>query len=86
MGLSYYGTASFFFDFFLCYIKNFYISLLYRFSTTYTKLNKLTIMTKKNLFEEYVTPEVEVISTVVEQGFSISLGIDDAEEDTYGDF
>ena len=43
-------------------------------------------MTKKNLFEEYVTPEVEVISTVVEQGFSISLGIDDAEEDNYGDF
>ena len=43
-------------------------------------------MTKKNLFEEYVTPEVEVISTVVEQGFSLSLGIADAEEDTYGDF
>ena len=44
-------------------------------------------MKTKNLFEqEYVAPELEVISTVVEQGFSISVGIADAEEDNYGDF
>ena len=43
-------------------------------------------MATKKLFEEYVTPEVEVISTVVEQGFSLSLGIADAEEDDFGDF
>lgn len=44
-------------------------------------------MNKVNLFnEEYVAPEIEVVSTVVEAGFSLSAGIDDAEEDNYGDF
>ena len=44
-------------------------------------------MNKVNLFnEEYVAPEIEVVSTVVEAGFSLSAGIDDAEEDIYGDF
>ena len=35
---------------------------------------------------EYVAPEVEVISMSVEAGFSLSTGIEDAEEDNYGDF
>ena len=44
-------------------------------------------MNKVNLFnEEYLAPEIEVVSTVVEAGFSLSAGIDDAEEDNYGDF
>ena len=43
-------------------------------------------MMKKSIFEEYVAPELEVISTVVEAGFEISSGIADAEEDNYGDF
>ena len=43
-------------------------------------------MIKKTIFEEYVAPEVEVISTVVEAGFEISSGIADAEEDNYGEF
>ena len=30
-------------------------------------------MMKKSIFEEYVAPELEVISTVVEAGFSASL-------------
>lgn len=36
--------------------------------------------------EGYVAPELEVISTVVEQGFTMSANIDDAAEDLYGDF
>ena len=43
-------------------------------------------MKTKNLFAEYVAPEVEVVSMVVEAGFSLSMGIDDAEETYYGDF
>lgn len=44
-------------------------------------------MNKVNLFnEEYVAPEIEVVSTVVEAGFSLSASIDDALEDEYGDF
>lgn len=43
-------------------------------------------MIKKTIFEEYVAPELEVISTVVEAGFEISSGIADAEEDNYGEF
>ena len=43
-------------------------------------------MIKKTIFEEYVAPELEVISTVVEAGFELSTGIEDAEEDNYGDF
>lgn len=44
-------------------------------------------MNKVNLFnEEYVAPEFEVVSTVVEAGFSLSAGIADAEEEDYGDF
>ena len=40
-------------------------------------------MMKKSIFEEYVAPELEVISTVVEAGFSASVGdvfLDDEEE------
>ena len=36
-------------------------------------------MMKKSIFEEYVAPELEVISTVVEAGFSASF------EDVYTD-
>ena len=44
-------------------------------------------MKTKNLFEqEYVAPELEVISMTVEAGFSLSMGIADAEEDDFGDF
>ena len=44
-------------------------------------------MKTKNLFEqEYVAPELEVISTVVECGFSLSSSIEDATEEDYGDF
>ena len=44
-------------------------------------------MKKQTIFnEEYVAPEIEVISTMVEAGFALSAGIDDAEEDNYGDF
>ena len=44
-------------------------------------------MKTKNLFEqEYVAPEMEVISMTVEAGFSLSTSIDDAEEKDYGDF
>jgi hypothetical protein len=44
-------------------------------------------MNKKNFFsQEYVAPELEVISTVVECGFSLSSSIEDATEEDYGDF
>lgn len=43
-------------------------------------------MKTNKLFVEYVAPEVEVISTVVERGFELSSSIDDAEEKDYGDF
>ncbi|MBQ8493575.1 MAG: hypothetical protein IJ464_04770 [Alistipes sp.] len=44
-------------------------------------------MRKLNYFaEEYVAPELEVVSAVVEQGFDLSSDIEDAEEDNYGDF
>ena len=44
-------------------------------------------MNKQNYFEqEYVAPELEVISMSVEAGFSLSMGIADAEEDEFGDF
>ena len=44
-------------------------------------------MKKNTIFnEEYVAPEFEVISTVVEAGFALSVDISDAEEDDYGDF
>ena len=44
-------------------------------------------MKTKNLFEqEYVAPELEVISMTVEAGFELSAGIADADEDLYGDF
>ena len=44
-------------------------------------------MRKSNFFaEEYVAPEVEVISVSVEAGFSLSASIGDAEEDNYGEF
>ena len=44
-------------------------------------------MKKQFYFEqEYVAPELEVISMTVEAGFSLSTGIEDAEEYNYGDF
>jgi hypothetical protein len=44
-------------------------------------------MKKQTIFnEEYVAPEFEVISTMVEAGFALSAGIDDAYEEDYGDF
>ena len=44
-------------------------------------------MKKQTIFtEEYVAPEFEVISAVVEAGFSFSTGIADAEEDVFGEF
>ena len=45
------------------------------------KMRKQTIFT-----EEYVAPEFEVISAMVEAGFALSADISDAEEDNYGDF
>lgn len=36
--------------------------------------------------ESYEAPEMEVISTVVEYGFELSSGIDDAFEDDFGDY
>lgn len=44
-------------------------------------------MRKQNVFaEEYVAPELEVISMVVEAGFTASAGFEDSPEDDYGDF
>lgn len=44
-------------------------------------------MKKQTIFnEEYVAPEFEVISTMVEAGFALSAGIDDAVEEDYGNF
>jgi hypothetical protein len=44
-------------------------------------------MSKQSFFSgEYVAPELEVISTDVEAGFSFSVGIPDADEDNYGEF
>ena len=43
-------------------------------------------MIKKTFFEEYTAPEMEVISMVVEDGFTLSTGFDDSPEDDYGDF
>ena len=44
-------------------------------------------MNKKNFFsQEYVAPELEVISMSVEAGFSLSMGIAEAEEDNWGEF
>jgi hypothetical protein len=44
-------------------------------------------MNKKNFFsQEYVAPELEVISTIVECGFEMSSVIDDAYENDYGGF
>ena len=36
--------------------------------------------------ESYEAPEMEVISTIVEYGFDLSSGIDDAFEDDFGEF
>ena len=43
---------------------------------------------KKQLYfeQEYVAPELEVISMSVEAGFSLSMGIAEAEEDDFGEF
>ena len=44
-------------------------------------------MKKQTIFnEEYVAPEFEVISTMVEAGFALSVDINDVEEDNYGEF
>ena len=42
-------------------------------------------MMKKSIFEEYVAPELEVISTVVEAGFSLSAGIEDLGDEDFGE-
>ena len=43
-------------------------------------------MVKSNLNKEsYVAPELEVVSTIVEAGFSLSSVIDDVEVDNYED-
>ena len=34
----------------------------------------------------YEAPDFDVVLTAVEAGFSLSTGINDAEEDNYGDF
>ena len=48
---------------------------------------KLFFMKKQLYFEqEYVAPELEVISMSVEAGFSLSMGIAEAEEDNWGEF
>ena len=44
-------------------------------------------MKTKNLFEqEYVAPELEVLSMTVERGFELSVSVADAEEEWYGEF
>ena len=44
-------------------------------------------MKKQTIFtEEYVAPEFEVISAMVEAGFALSVDINDVEEDNYGEF
>lgn len=43
-------------------------------------------MIKKTIFEEYVAPELEVISTVVEAGFSASMSVDSLEEEDFGTY
>ena len=44
-------------------------------------------MNKKNFFsQEYVAPELEVLSMTVERGFELSVSIANAEEDWYGEF
>lgn len=44
-------------------------------------------MNKESIFEEYVTPELEVISMAVEAGFEASNGgFEDIDEDDYGPF
>lgn len=56
----------------------------------YVSVNQLfniLTMRKQNFFtEEYVAPELEVVSMVVEAGFELSSFIDDVEEDNYGEF
>ena len=68
-------------------------------SKSYRKINlnlltiliKLLTMRKLNFFaEEYTAPELEVVSTVVEAGFSLSgdgasFGLDDVDSTEYGD-
>ena len=43
-------------------------------------------MIKKTIFEEYVAPELEVISTTVEAGFSASMSVDSLEEEDFGTY
>lgn len=51
------------------------------------QLLNIKSMRKQNLFaEEYVAPELEVISMVVEAGFTASAGFEDSPEDDYGEF
>ena len=68
------------------------ICIFYTYPTTFSTQNKLLYIKlffmKKQLYfeQEYVAPELEVISMSVEAGFSLSMGIAEAEEDWYGDF
>jgi len=43
-------------------------------------------MRKNNSFVEYTAPELEVVSTIVEQGFTMSANIELASEEEYGSF
>ena len=43
-------------------------------------------MRKINFFGEYTAPELEVVSTVVEQGFTMSSQIEAASFEDAGDF
>ncbi len=43
-------------------------------------------MVKKSFFEEYTAPEMEVVLTTVEAGFTASAGFEDSPEEDAGDF
>jgi len=43
-------------------------------------------MVKKSFFEEYIAPEMEVVLTTVEAGFTASAGFEDSTEEDAGDF
>ena len=43
-------------------------------------------MNKKSFFEEYAAPEMEIVLTTVEAGFTASAGFEDVTEDNYGEF
>lgn len=42
-------------------------------------------MNKKTFFEEYAAPEMEIVLTTVEAGFTASADFEGSPEDDYGD-